>query len=63
MSKSKYLLLLFIGVMIIALGVVFGVKIIRESPLLGNYGNTDYVKPFIIQGSCTPSAFGTIDCR
>ena len=49
--------------MIIALGVVFGVKIIRESPLLGNYGNTDYVKPFIIQGSCTPSEFGTIDCR
>jgi len=63
MSKNKYLLLLFIGVMIIALGVVFGVKMTRESPLLGSDGNTDYVKPFVIENSCDEAEFTTISCQ
>lgn len=61
--KYKYLLFLFIGCVVIALGVVFGVKIIRESPLLGSYDNASYVKPFMIQNSCNEAEFTTISCQ
>jgi len=63
MSRCKYLLLLFIGVMVITLGVVFGVKMTRESPLLESYGNTSYVKPFVIEDSCDEAEFTTISCQ
>jgi len=49
--------------MIIALGVVFGVKTTRESLLVENYGNTDYVKPFVIENSYNEAEFTTISCQ
>lgn len=63
MSRSKYLLFLFIGCVVIALGVFFGVKMTRESPLLESYGNNGYVKSFIIENSCEEAEFTTISCQ
>jgi len=63
MSKSKYLLLLSMSCLVIALGVVFGVKMTRESPLVESYGNTSYVKPFVIEDSCDEAEFTTISCQ
>lgn len=61
--KPKYLLLLFIGCLAIALGGFLGVKMTRESPLLESYGNNGYVKSFIIQDSCNEAEFTTISCQ